>query len=471
MQQWRMEIWQHSATELAAQIKAKNLSSREVIDAHLARIAAVNPHLNAVVRVLADEARAAADRADRQTLAGGELPALHGVPITVKENLDVAGTPTTSGLVALKDAVAAVDCPIVERMRAAGAIPIGRTNLPDLGLRIHTHSSLHGLTRNPWHAGRTAGGSSGGEGSAISSGMSPLGLGNDIGGSLRNPAHCCGIASLKPTTNLLPMATVIPPESPGLSSQLMLVDGPMARRVADLRLALSIMAGPHPRDPFVVPAPLDYPDTFAKVRVAVIAEPAGGATDAGIAGVIRNAATILTNAGFDVTEIAPPMYLESLLAWNELLTGDLTPMRPLLEMVMGDDAKTFIANTDSLTPVATPETLAALHSSRHAIAQAWSMFMADYPIIISPVWSQPAFAHGWDIETPANTLATIELLRPVMPANLIGLPAAVVPGGLADNMPVGVQVMARRFRDDQALAVAEVLETALGTITPIDPRL
>ena len=192
------EIWQLSAAEMAHRIARRELSSAEVVDAHLARIDAMNPALNAIVRVLADEARAAAVLADRRSKAGETVGPLHGVPFTVKENIDMAGLPTTWGVPALAQAVVPIDAPVVERMRAAGAIPIGRTNLPDMGLRTHTFSSLHGLTRNPWNPNRTAGGSSGGEAAALASGMSPIGLGNDIGGSLRNPASACGIARFGP---------------------------------------------------------------------------------------------------------------------------------------------------------------------------------------------------------------------------------------------------------------------------------
>ena len=173
------ELWKLSALELAAAIRERAASSREVIEAHLARIDAVNPALNAVVRRLDDEALAAADVADKALTDGEDVGALHGVPFTVKENIDLAGTPTTQAIVVLADAIADRDAPVVERMRAAGAIPIARTNLPDLGLRVHTDSSLHGLTRNPWNPNVTAGGSSGGEASALASGMSPLGFGND----------------------------------------------------------------------------------------------------------------------------------------------------------------------------------------------------------------------------------------------------------------------------------------------------
>src|SRR5471030_3239609 len=193
------ELWRLSARELARRIAAKDVSSAEVVEAHLARIEAVNPRVNAVVRLLADEARAGAAAADRQVAAGGPLGPLHGVPFTVKENIDMAGLPTTWGVPALAGAVPPMDAPVVERMRGAGAIPIARTNLPDMALRVTTDSSLHGLTRNPWNAGRTAGGSSGGEAAALASGMSPIGVGNDIGGSLRNPANACSIASMRPS--------------------------------------------------------------------------------------------------------------------------------------------------------------------------------------------------------------------------------------------------------------------------------
>ena len=193
------ELWQLDARTLAAKIAAKEVSSVEVVDAHLARIEATNPTINAVTRVLADEARAAAVVADRAVAAGDRLGPLHGVPCTVKQNIDQTGCATNWGLPALADAVPPVDSPVVERMRAAGAIPMARTNCPDMALRIHTDSALFGVTRNPWNLDRTAGGSSGGEGAALAVGMSPIGLGNDIGGSLRNPATVCGIASLKPS--------------------------------------------------------------------------------------------------------------------------------------------------------------------------------------------------------------------------------------------------------------------------------
>ncbi len=294
------EIWQLSAAEQAERIAKRELSSVEVVNAHLARIDAVNPALNAIVKVLGDEARAEAVSADRKLAAGEKVGPLHGVPFTVKENIDMAGLPTTWGVPALAQAVTPMDAPVVERMRAAGAIPIGRTNLPDMALRIHTNSSLHGLTRNPWHPGRTAGGSSGGEASALASGMSPIGLGNDIGGSLRNPANACGIASIRPSAGRVPDAGFVPTQEHLLAVQLMNVQGPMARRVADVRLGLRVLMGAHPRDPWSIDAPFEGPAVARPLRVAVVAEPPGGSTNPVVAATVRRAAKALADAGYVV---------------------------------------------------------------------------------------------------------------------------------------------------------------------------
>ena len=318
------EIWKLSATELARRIRDREMSSTEVVNAHLARIDAVNPALNAVVRILADEARAAAVLADRRLAAGETLGPLHGVPFTVKENIDMAGLPTTWGVPALAQAVVPLDAPVVERMRAAGAIPIGRTNLPDMALRNHTISSLHGLTRNPWHPDRTAGGSSGGEAAALASGMSPIGLGNDIGGSLRNPANACGIASIRPSAGRVPDAGFVPTEDRLLAVQLMNSQGPMARRVGDVRLGLRVLIGAHPRDPWSIDAPFEGRPVARPIRVAVLPEPPGASTHPAIGATVRRAAQALAAAGYMVEEVCPPRYEDAFSCWLRLMVGDFT---------------------------------------------------------------------------------------------------------------------------------------------------
>ncbi|MEU2718799.1 amidase [Streptomyces sp. NPDC007205] len=465
------ELWRKDAHELARLIRSREISAVEVIEAHLHRIEEVNPALNAVVDTLRDRALDEARAADERTAAGeSHLGALHGVPVTIKENVDVAGTATTHGIPALAHAIASHDAPAVERLRAAGAIVLGRTNLPDMALRIHTDSSLRGLTRNPWHPGRTAGGSSGGEAAALASGMTPLGIGNDIGGSLRNPAHCCGVSAVKPTQGRVPHATVIEPEDGPLSLQMMQTNGVMARRVADLSLGLGVIAGAHHRDPGSVPVPLKAPGQPPTAsRVALLAEPPGGTTDAGIATIVRQAGEHLESAGYVVDELSPPDYMAAIELWRRFLFTEIRAMQPLLEQVMGDDGRRFLDCALAHEPVLDLEAYVELFVHRRRVARAWLEFLQTYPIIVTPVWSQPAFPHGWDAETPTQAQAAMELLRPVMPANLLGLPAVTTPAGLMAGMPVGVQCIAAPFREDLALSTAAVIEAAVGRLTPVDP--
>lgn len=465
--------WQQSAITLARRIAARDITSAEVIEAHLARIEAVNPSLNAIVRVLADDARAGAAQADRAVAAGEPLGPLHGVPFTVKENIDMAGLPTTWGVPAFAEAIVPSDAPIVTRMRGAGAIPIGRTNLPDMGLRVHTDSTLHGLTRNPWALGRTAGGSSGGEGAALASGMSPIGLGNDIGGSLRNPANACGIASIKPTQGRVPDAGYVPSENRLLSFQAMLSHGPMARTVADVRLGLQILNGAHPRDPWSVDMPFTGKPVDGVIKVAVVPAPPGGSTDPVIASTVRAAADALANAGYDVVETCPNDYEAAIECWSRFLLGDMAVMLPQLAALMGPDALTFLGVANMGTePVADTATMSQLYALRDGIARSWSLFHADYPLILTPTWTQMPFEHGFDVVTPEGTAATVEMFRPVTPANLLGLPSACVPAGhhTATGLPIGVLIGGARFRDDLCLDAAEVIEAKAGVVTPVNPR-
>ncbi len=461
------ELWQLSASEMADAIARRTASSREVLTSVLARVDAVNPAVTAVVRRLDSEALEAADRADAAVAAGEDLGPLHGVPCTVKENIDLAGSPTTQGVTALAEAIAPIDAPVVARMRAAGAIPFARTNLPDFGLRVHTDSQLHGITNNPWALDRTAGGSSGGEGVALATGMSPIGLGNDIGGSLRNPAHCCGIASIKPSAGVVPSATVIPPVDPGLASQLMAVEGPMARRVADVRAGLETIAGPDGRDPGSLPVTLTDAVEGQRLRIAVMPDPPGGTTDPGIAGVVRQVADRLADAGHDVVEATPPDFELVVVLWASLLIGEVRTMMDDLTGVMGDGAIALLRSFDEALPPTTPTDQALLHTQRFGLMRAWSDFYAEHPVLLCPTWCEPAFPHGADIEPGgADTTNTI---RAVTPANFLGTPSAVVPGGMADGLPVGVQVMGDRFTDLRCLTVAAEIESIVGTLTPIDP--
>lgn len=463
------ELWRKSAVELADAIRRRRVSSREVIEAHLSRIADVNPQVNAIVRVLGDQARAAADLADSAISRGDVLGALHGVPITVKENIDMVGLPTTQGVPALAEAIPQLDAPVVERMRAAGAIPIGRTNLPDLGLRVHTDSTLYGRTKNPWKSDRTAGGSSGGEGAALATGMSPLGLGNDIGGSLRNPAHCCGIASIKPTTGVIPDAQMFPLEDIGLSAQLMLNQGVMARRISDVRAGFLVVAGAHPRDPISVPANLVDLQVGGKLRIAVLAEPPGGSTHPEIAAAVRRAGDALAAAGHTVTEAAPPDYELACATWSTQLNGEILLQWPLLEAVVGGGGMKFLNLAREVLPEVDMAAWATAQLTRNGIARRWSLWFQNFDILLSPVWTQPPFVYDADIASLQGAIDTFELLRPVLPGNLLGVPCVAVPAGMAGGLPTGVQVIGARFTDLRCLAIAEQIEAECGLVTPIDP--
>jgi amidase len=363
-----------------------------------------------------------------------------------------------------------MDSPVVERMRAAGAIPIARTNCPDMALRVHTDSGLFGLTRNPWDLGRTAGGSSGGEGAALAVGMSPIGLGNDIGGSLRNPATCCGVASLKPSHGRVPGCTVIPGADGPASFQLMPVEGPMARRVADVRLGLQVLAGRHRRDPYSVPAPLESPAPEGRrLRVAVLPEPPGGPTDGRIADRVRAAADALAAAGYELVDTLPPRYEEAIDVWTRFLVADIRMVQPQIGPMMSDDANRFLAVVLESTPVLDLAGYTQVLMARQSIMREWAAWFSSVDLLLTPTWTQLPFEHGWDAATEAQANDTMTMLRCVMHANVLGLPSACVPAGLVDGLPVGVLLTGDRFADDKTLTAAAAVEAALGLDTPIDP--
>jgi len=341
-----------------------------------------------------------------------------------------------------------------------------------MALRVHTDSSLHGLTLNPWNVARTCGGSSGGEAVALATGMSAIGLGNDIGGSLRNPANACGIASIRPSLGRVPDAGFVPAEDRPLAVQLMNVNGPMARRVADVRAALQVMMGAHPRDPWAISAPLVGAAAAGRLRVALVAEPAGGGTDPRVAAAVRRAAAALADAGYEVVEACPPRYEEAIATWARLLIGDFAPLLPQLVPLMGASGAAFLATVQAaVPPFADAAAVSQLFVQRDGIARAWSQFMAECPIVLSPTWTQLPFEAGLDAATPAGAAATMEMLRPVVAANLLGLPSACVPADRdeATGLPIGVLLTGARFREDQCLDAAEAIERRLPLATPIDP--
>ena len=452
------ELTQHSAAELAGMIRRKEVSSREVVEAHLSRIEAVNGRVNAVTSVLAESALEAADAADRTEPTGP----LHGVPVTIKENVDLVGSPTTEGLPALAQAFPAVDAPVVERWKAAGAIPIARTNLPELGLRLDTDNPLRGRTHNPWRHGTTAGGSSGGEGAALATGMSPLGLGNDIGGSVRNPAFCCGVVGLRPTMGRVPFASAVDPIDPPMCGQLMATDGPLARTVADVRLALEILNGAHWRSPTSVDVPMASAAPMRRVA-AIVDSTAFGSVDPSVRDAVHVAGAALETAGWDVEHVELPELASVNEMWMRIMCADLELMIPAVREIVSAPVIDLLEQHLGVYDLSAMP-MSAVWPVRHRLMRVWTEWFQRYPVVVTPVWPEQAFPADADIDRGIDYV--VRMLQFVTPAPLLGLPAIAVPTGVHDGLPVGVQVQADRWRDCWCIDAAEAIESVCGALTP-----
>jgi amidase len=465
------ELWRMSARELAAAISSRQVSSREVVRAHLQRIETVNRSVNAVVVVLAEQALDAAQRADRAVSRGGDLPRLHGVPFTVKENIDVAGTPTTQGLKAFTEAYPRRDSPIVERMKAAGGIVLGRTNLPSAAVRWHCESELWGATVNPWDRTRTPGASSAGEAAAIATGMSPLGLGNDGLGSLRHPAQCCGVSALKPTLGRVPNASSVEPgDMATIGIQLTAVNGPLARRVADLRLAFEIIAGPTWRDPWTVPAPLTGPGPAKPIRVALVLDPGGRGTAEQVQDGVRKAARALADAGYVVDEIEPPAIdaageaLVAMLSTPGTRTVWQRVLAPSMPAAVQRFMSAFFRAAGEPDPVAAEQGFIV----RQSLLRSWGEFQQTHPLIVAPIATEMPSLVGTDLDD-GRVAEDLRTMRMAIAVNALGLPAVALPVGIGDGLPQAVQVVGPRYREDLCLDAATTIEDRLGILTPIDP--
>ncbi|WP_426319887.1 amidase [Microbacterium sp. E-13] len=461
------ELWRLTATQMVAAVRSGDVSVSDVVDAHLERIEAVNDEVRAVVLVLDEQARRHARQADRDIATGKRPGPLHGVPFTVKENIDLAGSPTTQGVPAMADAVPRADAPHVARLRGAGAIPLARTNCPDLGIGWHTISTLYGPTFNPWDPEVTPGGSSGGEAAAIATGMSPLGVGGDLSGSLRWPAACCGIVALKPTLGRIPRAPMQEPGDLPLSLQLMLAEGPLARTVDDVRLALAVMAGEDWRDPWTSPVPLEGPPATGPVRVALVPDPAPGGTEREIEGGVRAAGAALADRGYVVEEREPPGIERAAEIWLDILTSDMSTAMETMTPPWGNEQATFVERLFALAQTTTPARTLAAYVARLQLQRAWGEFLDGDRVIVAPVCATLPFAARDSLSDVPGTFANMSITTA---CNALGLPAIALPVGLAAGLPVGLQVIAGRFREDLCLTVAGALESHFASLTPIDPR-
>ena len=452
-----------SATNLSRMIRERSVSSSEVVEAHLRRIEQINPHLNAVVQVLAGRARRRATAADRATARGQSWGPLHGIPVTAKDTIEIRGVTSTGGTMGRADYLPTDDATVIERLRGAGAIVLGVTNVPELVLAGDTDNLVYGRTNNPYDLSRTPGGSSGGEAAAIAAGLSPLGLGSDVGGSIRLPAHFCGIAGLKPTTGRVPSTGHWPPFA-GLLGPMFQI-GPMARYVEDLGLALRLISGTDGRDPYTVPMPTGFQGGTAvdALRVAYFRDSGGARPDADTCRTIDLAVEALREAGVSVTEARPPGFADGHAIEEAVIRADGgATVRRFLEEAGTTETHPLIRwleDIDETSALPGPE-LAALLARRDLFRSRFISFMEHYGAILSPTWATPALPHGMVFGGWPHTSFTHHY-------NLSGLPAAVVRAGTSSGgLPIGVQVAAGPWKEEVTLIIAGLIEDALGGWQP-----
>ncbi len=455
--------WRLGAVELADRIRRRELSARDATESVLARIAEVNPRTNALAEVMADEALAAADACDRATAAGLSTGPLHGVPVTVKVNVDTAGHATTDGIVAQKDNIAPTDSPLVAHLRAAGAVIAGRSNTPAFSLRWFTDNDLHGRTLNPFDPAVTPGGSSGGAAAAVATGMGAIGHGNDYGGSIRHPAWACGVVGLRTTAGRVPAYKATAPTRM-VSNQQMSVQGPLTRSVADARVALRVMAQGSPLDPNWVPAPLETTeDMHRPLRVALFKRHAAYDADPSVVGALEQAARWLEAAGCEVEEAEPPHFEESAALWRQLVMSDMRRGGQAAVEKLGDaGVRSALRGYLDGLPVWSADEVLAGQARRLDILRAWTMFFERHPVLLMPNSWRKQFPVGADVGPPAQVQGLLAAQSPLLATAMLGLPGLAVPTGVVDGLPVGVQIVTARFREDIALRAGETVERAAG---------
>lgn len=460
------ELTDKSATELAALIAARAVSPIEVVEAHLRRIEALNPKFHAVVTVAPDaleRARAAEDALMQGAVSG----VLHGVPFTVKDTIDTAGLRTTYGSLLYAEHVPARDAVAVARLKAAGAIVLGKTNTAEMALTYEAQNPLFGRTNNPHDARRTAGGSSGGEAAAICAHLSPAGIGSDLMGSIRVPAHFCGIAGLKPTMGRVSSVGHTPPATGALS--LGATVGPLARRVEDLSLLLRALSEPNALQESANASAFEESQAAKRLRRGT---PCAWYAFDGISPVneetlkaVRRAAGALADAGLLVEERRPPCVSRGQELWTRLFShaarGYLLRAYAGQEQQAGADARFLLQATKDAAPQTLDDYLSAW-DERDALRAELLRWMEDVPLIVAPVGSVEAFEHGArKVRVGDESLSIFRAFSYSQTFNVYGLPAVAVPAGrTSDNLPIGVQVIGKPFAEETVLAAAEIIEAA-----------
>ncbi|MFB7088497.1 amidase [Streptomyces sp. NPDC056296] len=457
-------LWDRSAAELAAGIRAKDFSATEVAQAFLARIDETNPALNALVDIRPEEALAQAAAADAAVAAGGELPPLLGVPISTKINTSLRGYASSHGVAAWAGAFAQDDAVCVAGLRDAGATFLGRSNSPAFAVRWFTANDLHGRTLNPWHPGRTPGGSSGGAAASVAAGMTPIAQGNDIGGSVRFPAYCCGAVGLRPTVGLVSGAEPRGAEefdSP-MSFQTMAVHGPLGWTVDDVRRGLHAMVTPDLNDPVGIPArpPLGEP---GPVKVAIVRDAGLAKPHPTVNAAIDDAARWLGEAGHEVEEIELPLLGEAARLWSLLLYQELRTMMSEIEQ-FGDDSvrvslvSSFAAAAEIWGEHPSLTEYIRGYARRGTLISRLQRLLGNDRIVLTPVCAEPPFEQDADLAGDARLSELLAAQWPMQAVPVLGFPAMSVPTGIRDGLPSGVQLIGGRFQEDLLLHVATAIE-------------
>ena len=457
------DLWKLGALETAAAIRARKISALDAVGAAVDRMQAVNARVNAVTMDLSKSAIEAAFRADRAQKDGHFGGALHGVPVTIKENVDQKGLPNTNGVKAFAEKIAPEDAPVVANRVKAGAIVIGRTNTPEFSLRWFTDNELRGRTENPWSKDVTPGGSSGGAAASVVLGIGAIAHGNDLGGSLRYPAYACGVATIRPSLGRIPAFNPSSGEERPPSLQLMSVQGPIARSVRDVRAGLAAMSAPDHRDPWWVPAPLDGPVMPKPIKVAVTKTPAGIQCDPAVATAIDQAAAHLEAAGYAVEAIDPPHVAEIAEAWRHILNTDLRAMsHGAIREHGSQNINKVIGTYEGDVPQFDMATYVRALADRTRLLREWNRFLEQHPLVLAPVSQVPPFPQDEDLKGPERMKQMMDEQSMLYAINFLGLPSAAVPTGLHNGVPIGVQIIGPRFREDLCLDAAQAIEDAVG---------